>query len=370
MRAVVLAGGQEYGQCPLSRQAPRALWPLLDKPIVNHVLSCLRSAGVGHMAVSANGRTHDIMDRIGHHPSPDITIHYNEDSLPRGAAGCIKDCQEWLGDQTFLVVPGAALMLNVDLAKLLAEHQKSGAALTVAAEITPPLHGSNPACPPGLKPTGLYVCEPRVLDYVKSRGYQDMKEQLIPRLVEAGLKVRAIPITGRVLSIRNEESYLNAIVELLDDADAREAFVRHLPCTIPTVWIDPLAQVHPTARVVGPAYVGAGAAIGANAVVIGPAVIGPRCQIGSDSVIHESILWPGARVGSNAMIEQTVMAADAIVPAEAEVRGSIVVETSLSTAERHSLSGSMDLGSADIPVSRRWWRRLAEIFRPQARSAV
>ena len=114
MKAVVLAGGQEFGQCPLSRQAPRALWPLADRTIIEHVLGALRQAGIGEMAISANGRTHDIMDSLGHHPSPDVTIHYNEDCLPRGAAGCIKDCEDWLGDETFIVVHGACLLLNVD----------------------------------------------------------------------------------------------------------------------------------------------------------------------------------------------------------------------------------------------------------------
>ena len=56
MKAVVLAGGQEFGQCPLSRQAPRALWPLADRPIIEHVLNALRAAGIGEMAISANGR--------------------------------------------------------------------------------------------------------------------------------------------------------------------------------------------------------------------------------------------------------------------------------------------------------------------------
>ena len=77
MKAVVLAGGQEFGQCPLSRQAPRALWPLADRTIIEHVLGALRAAGIGEMAISANGRTHDIMDSLGHHPTPDVTIHYN-----------------------------------------------------------------------------------------------------------------------------------------------------------------------------------------------------------------------------------------------------------------------------------------------------
>src|SRR5262249_21522500 len=131
MKAVVLAGGQEFGQCPLSRHLPRALWPLVDKPLIEHVLMGLRQAGIGEMAISANGRTHDIMHRLGEHPSPDITIRYSEDSLPRGAAGCIKDCEDWLGNESFVVVHGASLLINVDFEQLLAEHGESGAAVTI-----------------------------------------------------------------------------------------------------------------------------------------------------------------------------------------------------------------------------------------------
>src|SRR4051812_44165456 len=127
MKAVVLAGGQEFGQCPLSRQAPRALWPLIDRPLIEHVLRALQQAGIGDMAISANGRTHDISDRLGTHPAPGITIHYSEDPLPRGAAGCIKDCQAWLGNETFLVINGASLLLDVDFSHLVEEHKRSGA---------------------------------------------------------------------------------------------------------------------------------------------------------------------------------------------------------------------------------------------------
>ncbi|HEY7117268.1 MAG TPA: sugar phosphate nucleotidyltransferase, partial [Tepidisphaeraceae bacterium] len=84
MKAVVLAGGQEFGQCPLSRQLPRALWPVIDRPIIESVLAALRGAGIGQMAISANGRTHTIAAKLGYNPTPDVTIHYSEDTMPRG----------------------------------------------------------------------------------------------------------------------------------------------------------------------------------------------------------------------------------------------------------------------------------------------
>lgn len=367
MKAVVLAGGQEFGQCPLSRQLPRALWPLVDRPIIEHVLASLRRAGIGQMAISANGRTHTIAAHLGFNPAPDITVHYSEDSMPRGAAGCIKDCQEWLGSERFVVVHGASLLLDLDFHHLIAEHHNSGATVTVAAT-SDAAAGTDLDRLMQLKPAGIYICEPDVFPFIKTRGYQDMKEQLIPRLTEAGLKVQAIPITGRIVSVRNEERYLNAMVDLLNDPRYRKVFVDHLPSKLPGLWIDPTAEVHPQARVIGPAYVGPGAKLAADAVVIGPAVIGPRCEISSEAVVHESILWSEARVGRGALVEQAVVASKAFVSPGVEVRGSIVLDSALSSAERQSLSGSTDLTHAEL-TGDRWWKRWWKSSKATSREA-
>ncbi len=337
---------------------------MIDRPVIESVLAALRSAGIGQMAISANGRTHTIAARLGYNPAPDITIHYSEDQMPRGAAGCIKDCEAWLGNERFLVVQGTSLYLGIDWNHLIEEHRKSGAAVTVAATV----ENSNSADlerQMQLKPSGIYVCEPSVFPFIKTKGYQDMKEQLIPKLTEKGLKVQAVPLTGKVLSIRNEEWYLNAMVDLLNDPTHRKPLVDHLACKVPGLWIHPSAYVHPSARVIGPAYIGAGTKVMADAVVIGPAVIGENCEIGADSVVHESILWNESRIGRGAMVEQAVVAAKAIVAPNVEVRGSIVLDTALSSAERTSLSGSTDLSPQEL-TGNRWWKRLWKGWRAKA----
>ena len=53
-------------------------------PIIEHVLATLRKAGIGQMAISANGRTHTIAAKLGYNPAPDISVHYSEDAMPRG----------------------------------------------------------------------------------------------------------------------------------------------------------------------------------------------------------------------------------------------------------------------------------------------
>ena len=164
-----------------------------------------------------------------------------------------------------------------------------------------------------LKPAGIYVCEADVFPFIKTKGYQDMKEQLIPRLIAAGLKVHAVPLSGKIISVRNEEWYLNAMVELLNEPHYRKSFVEHLPSKLPGLWIDPTATIHPDARVIGPAYVGPGAKVLADAVVIGPAIIGANAEIAPEAVVHESILWSDCRVGRGALVEQAVMSSKASV---------------------------------------------------------
>jgi len=316
---------------------------------------------VGHMAISANGRTHAIAQHLGYNPTPDITIHYSEDTMPRGTAGCIRDCEQWIGDQSFVVVQGASVLLDVDFDELIKQHKQTGAALTVAAS-----SDGNGQLDGALKPTGVYVCEPVVFPYIKPRGFQDIKEQLIPRLSEAGLKVGAASIGGKVLTIRNEESYLNAMVCLLNDPRYRKSFVEHLVAKLPGLWIDPTAYLHPKARVIGPVYVGASAKLMADSLVIGPAIVGENCELGTEAVVHESILWSGAVVGAGAMVEQAVAASNSHVHQGVEVRGSIVLDTSLSTAERQSLSNSTDLTPAEINNPVGFWRRLWRSIRPGA----
>src|SRR3954464_5272171 len=151
---------------------------------------------------------------------------------------------------------------------------------------------------------------------------------------------------------------LQAIVQLLKRSPSRQPLVDHLSSTLPGLWIDPTAYVHPNARVIGPAYVGPGAKILADSVVIGPAVIGENCEISSEAVVHESILWADAKIGRGALVEQAVVAAKAFVSPGVEGRGSIGLDTALSSAERQTLGGSTYLTAAEftgVKCWNRWW---------------
>jgi mannose-1-phosphate guanylyltransferase len=71
----------------------------------------------------------------------------------------------------------------------------------------------------------------------------------------------------------------------------------------------------PSARLVGPVMLGAGAVIGEGATLVGPTVIGPGCRVGAGALLSRSVLWSNAHVGERAVLDRCLVADDVTVPA-------------------------------------------------------
>src|SRR4051812_37648216 len=104
MKAVVLAGGLRSGLEIPGSALPRALWPFPKQPLITHVLHFLQKNACEQIAICANGKTKLIASELSHGEQPWTTLHYSEDPLPRGPAGCLRDLQEWLGAETFIAI--------------------------------------------------------------------------------------------------------------------------------------------------------------------------------------------------------------------------------------------------------------------------
>jgi len=70
------------------------------------------------------------------------------------------------------------------------------------------------------------------------------------------------------------------------------------------------ANIHDTARLVGPVVVQDGACIEANATVVGPAVIGARARIGADALVVQCVVRSGVSVPPESTWRQQVLSED------------------------------------------------------------
>jgi mannose-1-phosphate guanylyltransferase len=97
---------------------------------------------------------------------------------------------------------------------------------------------------------------------------------------------------------KTTERYLESNWALLEGVT-----LRHPPGR--TVGIDPTARIHPTAAIVGPVRIGAGAVIAAN-VTVGPyAVVGAGARI--DRSIARTVVWDGASARASNAGDSIVM---------------------------------------------------------------
>jgi NDP-sugar pyrophosphorylase family protein len=293
LKAVILAGGVRASQ--EVDGLPRSLWPFPTESLLAGVIRFLQERGVEAIAICANGHSAQVKAALA---DAFTNIHYAEDRVPRGPAGCIRDLQAWIGDDSFLVVQGTG-HFNIDLNALLTEHAETKAAITVAAK------GHKDA----LEPAGIYAMSSAVFGLISDVGFQDIKEQLLPKAREAKLGVRVHRVRGSVHLIHTAEQYLAALPAAIT---AAHHHVKHVECGYECpqaqMAIHTSAKVHPSARLVGPVWVDADVTIDANAIVVGPAIIGAGSHVGMGAFVHGSVLLAGSAVGSHAHVHNDVIA--------------------------------------------------------------
>ncbi|MFO7661684.1 MAG: sugar phosphate nucleotidyltransferase [Chloroflexota bacterium] len=222
MKAVILAGGKGTRLKPYTTILPKPLMPIGDMPILEILLRQIKRAGIQE-AVLTVGHLAELLrlffqdgERLG------MRIAYSYEDKPLGTAGPLS-LVEGL-DESFLVANGDVLT-TLPLAELIAYHYDSRATATIA------MHRRQVYIDLGViqqndegrvtgyieKPTydfmvsmGIYVFEPRVLDFIQNNLYLDFPD-LVKRLITAGEKVVGYPFDGYWQDLGRPDDYEHAV---------------------------------------------------------------------------------------------------------------------------------------------------------------
>jgi mannose-1-phosphate guanylyltransferase len=265
---------------------------------VHHTVQRLFAQGLTNVAVCANGHSTVFSQSFSDWNLPPDALSFYEDRMPRGAAGCVADVARGWGKETLLVMQSNVLVTR-PLTKLLSQHRRSRADMTVGVR---PAEGEG-----GFAPAGVYVFEPTVFEFIKPMSYQDVKEQLIPVLTKAGKRVVPFAMEDGYLSWDDGRTYLAAVRKLLADPRRFGLSLGSLRELAPGIFVANSAIIHPTARVFGPVAVLEGASIGSGAVVVGPAIVGAGCNIDSEVTLCNSVLWEHVEVGRRSSVSNSVV---------------------------------------------------------------
>ncbi|MCK4317307.1 NDP-sugar synthase [Candidatus Bathyarchaeota archaeon] len=315
MKAIVLAGGFGTRLRPLSCSRPKTLFPLANQPLIDYTLQNLAQGGVDTIILSVYYMAENIVRYLG--PTKyDLGILYSREQRPLGKGGGIKNAEDMLNGEPFIVINGD-IITDLDLRRLISFHEEKGGLATIALYQVkdPSRYGSveidregritrfveKPE--PGMAPSnlinaGIYVLEPEVLEYMPPGKRFDTEVEVFPVLAQER-KLFGFEFHGYWTDIGVPEEYLNANAAILGKRDKGSGKKNE--------------NVDPTATVKEPCIFGDNVNIGADSV-IGPNVsIMDNVHIGKGVRIENSIIFAGASIEDYSSVRNALIGESAVL---------------------------------------------------------
>jgi len=324
VKAVILVASRDFGRCPLATRLPTALWPVDGKPALERLLEKLAEQGIREVAVCTDGEGAIPAESVKFDPRLRVSLLNAE--LPVGTAGAVRDAAARWPDCVLVIVP-ANIIHVPDINNLVTAHKANSCELTIALN---PGHDQGR----GEQSSGIYVAQRSILRHIPPKGYFDLKEGLIPKLVRAGGRIRAVTLPQALGNFRNATEYLQVLSEYLDQTQCSE--------TKSSAQLDEHTESAPVfsqARLVGPVKIMPGASVGPGTVIIGPSFIGADADIGPDCLIANCVLWDRSRIGPGSRLQHCVVDYDVRLPANTSVRACPIARSAIPS--RAGLTGRL-----------------------------
>lgn len=133
MKAVILAGGRGTRLQPLTFAIPKPLIPVGEKPILEIIVSHLKSYGFKEFIFSVGYRAELIETYFKDGSNFGVKIDYFKEDKPLGTAGslpCIHEVFPFKKGESFLLMNGD-ILTKLDIVKFIEYHQKGNFMMTV-----------------------------------------------------------------------------------------------------------------------------------------------------------------------------------------------------------------------------------------------
>ena len=327
MRAVVLVGGFGTRLRPLTCSRPKQMLPIVNRPMIEHVVGHLAAHGIDDVVLSLGFRPDDFTATYPDANCAGACLHYAVEPEPLDTAGAIRFAALDAGiDERFVVLNGDVLT-DLDITAFVRFHERSGAEATIALHKVsdPSRYGVVPTDgdgrvlefvekpPPGQAPTdrinaGTYVFEPSVLDRIPEGRRVSVEREVFPAMVADG---RLFALDGETywIDTGTPQEYIQAQLDLVEGLRG-----------------DPVDGVDPSAEV-------------AERATVRQSILGPGVTVAAGARVEGSVLLAGASVAAGAVVESSVLGLRAEVGAGASVAGCSVVGDCETVAPGVALDG-------------------------------
>jgi NDP-sugar pyrophosphorylase family protein len=214
---MVLAAGRGTRLAPLTHVTPKPLVSVAGRPFLEHILDCLRAAGIREVVFNLHHLGARIEEHVGDGARFGLHVRYSWEDPILDTGGGIKHAEALLAGEPFVVMNGDSL-LEVAIADLVAFHRNRGGLATMAVRPDPDAarYGlveldpsdrlrritglpPDPVAAPlrGFMFPGLQIFEPEIFRWLEPDRAFSVTRVTYPRLIAAG-----VPVFGWVTGVR------------------------------------------------------------------------------------------------------------------------------------------------------------------------
>lgn len=328
MKALILAAGYGTRLHPLTQYRPKAMLPLLGKPMLHHVIDSVLDAGVKDIVLVVGHYREQIEAYFGNGEQIGVNISYAEQEEPKGEFDAVLAAEGLLNSEDrFLMTDCDIITTTTRFKETLKAAKTSDMALSLVEVPNPwqfgvvkldgskittivekPKKGTEPS---NLAVAGVYIFTSAIFDTI--RNTKDL-EVGIQELINEGHNVYSSPSLDPWVDVGRTWNILEATPILFDrlrnqkrrlvDDTAKVSDSAHL---IGDVWIGPRARIFPGASLVGPVYVGPDAIVGNNCLIREHAVLENGTRTGFSCELRNTVMMPKSSVGHLAFVGDSIL---------------------------------------------------------------
>ena len=308
--AVILAAGEGSRMRPLTYARPKVMLPLVNRPILEHLLIELVEAGINQFVFVVGYHEEEIRNYFGSGERWHAVIKY-VNQLKQAGTGDALHSAEGLVKGSFLVVNGDVIISSENV-RHLANKPDMAMMLFRAKEVAGlgvvetegdrivRIHEKSAKPPSNLANAGLYLFTPAIFDSIAKtekspRGEYEITDA-IQSIINSGYPVHYHEIdhwfdlsypwdllSANEIEMRRIEPSVKGEIE-------ENVFIKGV------VNVGEKTLIRSGSYIVGPVIIGSECEIGPNCYIRAGTVIGDRCHIGAAVEIKNSIIMTGSKV--------------------------------------------------------------------------
>lgn len=315
MQAVVLAGGLGTRLRPLTNTVPKPLLPILDRPMIEYILSSLPEE-VDTVILAVSYMSDVLRDYFSSRDLQQKVVVVNEVE-PLGTGGAIKNVEKYIKGTT--LVFNGDIISSIDTKRMIEHHRSKGGIGTIALwQVEDPsrfgvvdidedmrIHRFLEKVPKEEAPSnfinaGVYVLEADILDHMEPGVKTSIERQVFPKVIDRGLY--GFTFDGFWVDAGTPSSYLMAQELILQDRGSK-------------VLIEDTSDV----ELVEPVFVSSGCSLGKGSTIGPNTFLGKGVDVGAGCQIIGSILYDGCKVKDGIEVRDSILGKGVVVEGEKRV---------------------------------------------------